>query len=139
RISPDGRTLVVTNRGSNSISIFDVAPYNPVQSREAAPRLRAAFPACPGASDAVILPDSSKVFIACSAGHQVMAVSLAAAPGSWAAKQNPALLTDQMLTLLDVGKMPVHLAMKPDGGEIFVSNFGSDSISEISTPTNEVG
>ncbi len=69
--------------------------------------------------------------MACSAGHQVMALSLAAAPGSWAAKQNPSLATDHMLALLDVGKMPVHLAMKPDGGEIFVSNFGSDSFSEI--------
>jgi YVTN family beta-propeller protein len=139
RISSDGRSLVVTNRGSNSVSIFDVPPYSPAQTREAAPRLRAAFPGCPGASDAVILPDSSKAFIACSIGHQVMVVSLAAAPGSWAARQNPALMTDHMLTLLDVGKQPVHLAMKPDGGEIFVSNFGSDSISEISTGTNEVG
>jgi YVTN family beta-propeller protein len=139
RISPDGRSLVVTNRGSNSVSIFDVPPYNPAQAQEPSPHLRAAFPGCPGASDAVILPDSSKAFIACSGGHQVMAVSLAAAPGSWAAKQNPALMTDHMLTLLDVGKTPIHLAMKPDGGEIFVSNFGSDSISEISTPTNEVG
>ena len=68
-----------------------------------------------------------------------MAVGLAAAPGSWAAKQNPALMTDRLLTFLDVGKTPVHLAMKPDGGEIFVSNFGSDSISEIATWTNEVG
>ena len=139
RISPDGRTLVVTNRGSNSVSIFDVPPYDPAQAHEPAPHLRAAFPGCPGAADAVILPDSSKAFIACSSGHQVMVVSLAAAPSSWAARQNPALLTDHMLTLLDVGKIPVHLAMKPDGGEIFVSNFGSDSISEISTWTNEVG
>jgi YVTN family beta-propeller protein len=139
RISPDGRSLVVTNHGSNSVSIFDVPPYNPAQTYEPSPHLRAAFPGCPGAADAVILPDSSKAFIACSSGHQVMAVSLAAAPGSWAARQNPALMTDHMLTLLDVGKIPVHLAMKPDGGEIFVSNFGSDSISEISTPTNEVG
>ena len=139
RISPDGRSLVITNRASNSVSIFDVPPYNPAGTPEAPPHLRAAFPGCPGASDVVILPDSSKAFIACSSGHQVMAVSLAAAPGSWSAKQNPALMTDHMLTLLDVGKTPVHLAMKPDGGEIFVSNFGSDSISEISTPTNEVG
>jgi YVTN family beta-propeller protein len=138
-ISPDGRSLVVTNHGSDSVSIFDVPPYNPAETREPPPHLRAAFPGCPGASDAVILPDSSKAFIACSAGHQVMAVGLAAAPGSWAARQNPALMTDHMLTLLDVGKLPVHLAMKPDGGEIFVSNFGSDSISEISTGTNEVG
>jgi YVTN family beta-propeller protein len=66
-----------------------------------------------------------------------MAVSLAQAPRT--ARQNPALIADHMLTLLDVGKAPVHLAMKPDGGEIFVSNFGSDSISEISTGSNEVG
>jgi YVTN family beta-propeller protein len=139
RISPDGRSLVVTNRGSGSVSIFDVPPYNPAVVPERALRLRAAFPGCPGAADAVILPDSSKAFIACSAGHQVMAVSLAAAPGSWPAKQNPALMTDHMLALLDVGKTPVHLALKPDGGEIFVSNYGSDSISEIATGTNEVG
>jgi YVTN family beta-propeller protein len=29
--------------------------------------------------------------------------------------------------------------MKPDGGEIFVSNFDSDTVSEIATGTNEVG
>ena len=139
RISADGRSLVVTNRASNSVSVFDVEPYDPSVASERPPRLRAAFPGCPGASDAAILPDSSKAFIACSEGHQVMAVSLAAAPGSWAAKQNPALMTDQMLTFLDVGETPVHLAMKPDGGEIFVSNYGSDSISEIATGTNEVG
>jgi YVTN family beta-propeller protein len=139
RISRDGRSLVVTNRGSGSVSIFAVQPYDAAARSEPAPRLRAALSGCPGAGDAVILNDSSKAFIACSAGHQVMAVSLAAAAGSWAATHNPALLTDRMLTLLDVGKMPVHLALKPDDGEIFVSNYGSDSISEIATPTNEVG
>jgi YVTN family beta-propeller protein len=139
RISSDGRSLVVTNRGSGSASIFDVSPYNAAAGPERAPHLRAAFPGCPGATDAVILPDSSKAFIACSAGHQVMAVGLAAAVGSWPARQNPALRNDRMLALLDVGKMPVNLALKPDGGEIFVSNYGSDSISEIATGTNEVG
>ncbi len=48
-------------------------------------------------------------------------------------------LPDRLLALLDVGKSPVHLAMKPDGGEIFVSDFGSDTISEIATGANEVG
>jgi YVTN family beta-propeller protein len=46
---------------------------------------------------------------------------------------------DRLLSFLDVGKTPIQLAMKPDGGEIFVSNFDSDSISEIATGTNEVG
>jgi YVTN family beta-propeller protein len=141
RISPDGRSLVVSNRASGSVSIFDISPYNPAAAAatEPPPHLRAAFPGCPGAADAEILPDSSKAFIACSDGHQVMAVGLAAAPGSSAAKQNPALMMDRVLALLDVGKTPVNLALKPDGGEIFVSNSASDSISEITTGTNEVG
>jgi YVTN family beta-propeller protein len=138
RISPDGRSLVVTNRGSSSVSIFSVAPYIPNAPAKQPLHLRAAFPDCPGATDAQILPDSSKVFVACSSGHQVMAISLAAAPGSWPARQDSAALTDHLLTLLDVGLNPVHLGLKPDGGEVFASNFASDSISEISTWTNEV-
>jgi YVTN family beta-propeller protein len=138
-VSPDGRTLIVTNHGSGSVSLFDITPYNSVTSSAVGARLRSTFSGCPGATDTVILPDSSKVFIACSAGHQVMAIGLAAASGSWAAKQNSSLMVDHMLALLDVGKTPVHLAMKPDGGEIFVSNMDSDSFSEIATWTNEVG
>jgi YVTN family beta-propeller protein len=67
-----------------------------------------------------------------------MVVSLAAAPGSWEAKQDLSLLTDHLLTLLDVGPTPVQLALKPDGGQIFCSDFDSDSISAIDTETNEV-
>jgi YVTN family beta-propeller protein len=44
-----------------------------------------------------------------------------------------------LLALLDVGKTPVNLALKPDGGELIVSNFGSNSISIIETTNNEVG
>jgi len=137
QISPDSRSLVVTNRRSGSVSVFAVGAYSAPPQH--ALQLRAAFSGCSVATHAVILPDSSKAFIACSGSHQVMAISLAAAPDSWAARQDPSLTTDHMLALLDVGLTPVHLALKPDGGEIFVSNFGSDSISEISTWTNEVG
>ena len=141
-IAPDMRSLVVTNRASDSVSIFAVDPTEPLGApkEQAQPlHLRSTFTGCPGATDAVILPDSSKAFIACSAGHQVMAINLAAAPDTWAAKQNPSLMSDHKLALLDVGETPVDLAMKPDGGELFVSNFASDSISEVSTYTNEVG
>ncbi|MGP8258805.1 MAG: YncE family protein [Acidobacteriaceae bacterium] len=153
RISRDMRSLVVTNRGGGSVSIFAVEPYAAkgeglglvaklaprTEAKETLPHLRAVFTGCPGATDSVILNDSSKAFIACSGGHQVMAVSLAAAPGSWAAKQNSTLLSDHMLALMDVGQTPVQLALKPDGGEVFCANFGSDSVSEIETGTNEVG
>jgi DNA-binding beta-propeller fold protein YncE len=46
---------------------------------------------------------------------------------------------DALEAMLDVGRSPVHLALKPDGGELFVSNFDADSISEIVTGTNDVG
>ncbi len=134
RISPDMRSLVVTNRGSGSVSVFSVDNTVDVHPL----KLRAIFRGCAGATDAVILQDSSKAFVACTGENKLMAISLAAAPDSWAAKQDASALTDHMLTLLDVGKTPVQLALKPDGGELFVMNFDSDSISEVLTQANEV-
>ncbi len=122
RISPDGKTLVVANRKGNSVSILDPSTG----------QIRAVFEGCPGADDAVILPDSTKAFAACADGHQVMVIALAHS------KINPDK-PDQLETLLDVGRSPVQLALKPDGGEIFVSNSQSDSISEIYAGTDEVG
>jgi len=104
------------------------------------PKLRATFAGCPGATDIAILPydPSTKAFIACSGGHQVMAVALAQPADSWAVKQNPSLAADHMLALLDVGKTPVQLTLKPDGGQVFSANFDSDSISAIDTESDEV-
>ncbi len=121
RVSPDGKTLVVANRRGNSISIFDTA------SRTA----RAVFEGCPGASDVIILPDSSKAFAACSGGHQIIAIALAGKPEH---SGKP----DRVESLLDVGREPVQLALKPDGGEVFVSNSLSNSISEVITGTDDV-
>jgi len=46
---------------------------------------------------------------------------------------------DRLETLMDVGRAPVQLALKPDGGEIFASNSLSDSVSEIYDSSDEVG
>ncbi len=134
RVAPDNRTLVVSNRAAGSVSIYSI------QADDVAHPLvfRDAFAGCTGATDVAILPDSSKAFVACSGSHNVMALWLAAAPDSWRGKQDATLQHDQMLCLLDVGQTPTHLAIKPDGGEVFSTNFDSDSISEISTWTNEV-
>jgi YVTN family beta-propeller protein len=118
RMAPDGKTLIVANRGDGSVSLIDPSTGLP----------RAVFSGCPGASDVIILPDSSKAFTACAAGHQVMVVALAHS------KQ-----PDRLETLLDVGRAPVQLALKPDGGELFVLNSLSDSISEVVTSTDDVG
>lgn len=123
RISPDGNSLVVSNRVSGTVSIADPHSF----------RVRSTFSGCPGATSIVILPDSSKAFVACSGGHQVMVLALAHPAGP-----DPAA-SDSLLTFLDVGNTPIQIALKPDGGEAFVSNFDSGTISEIATPSNEVG
>jgi len=122
RVSPDGKTLVVPNRAGNSVSVVDAASRT----------VRAVFEGCAGAVDAVILPDSSKAFVACSGGHQVMAILLA---HSQAHPDQP----DRLEAVMDVGRAPLHLALKPDGGELFVSNALSDNISEVVTSTDDVG
>jgi len=122
RVAPDGKTLVVANRRGNSVTLMDPASGH----------MRAVFDGCPGASAPVILPDSSKTFVACSAGHQVMVIALARADA------RPAQ-PDRLEALMDVGLAPVDLALKPDGGEIFAANSLSDSVSEIYNGTDEVG
>ena len=129
RLAPDGKTLVVANQQGNSVTLMDPADGH----------VRAVFAGCPGAASPVILTDSSKAFVACSAGHQVMVIALA---NSTARPNQSGLVAgqvaDQVEALMDVGRAPVDLAMKPDGGEIFVSNSLSDSVSEIYNTTDEV-
>jgi YVTN family beta-propeller protein len=134
RISPDGKTLVVANRRAGSVSLIDPA----------ARQVREVFEGCPGASDAVILPDSSKAFVACSGGHQIMAIALArgtAHPANDPALKSESLSTqpDRLEALLDVGQAPLQLALKPDGGELFTLNSLSNSVSEVVTTTDDVG
>ena len=140
RVAPDNRTLVVSNRVAGSISVYSIlaSQQHPLQFRDA-------FSGCDGATDVVIAPDSTsdirsgaKAFVACSGASRVMVVHLGAAANSYRGKQDAALQKDELLCFLAVGKTPTHLALKPDGGEIFTTNFDSDSISEISTGTNEV-
>jgi YVTN family beta-propeller protein len=119
-VAPDGKTLVVANRAANSVALLD--PASGI--------VRSVFQNCPGASAPVILADSSKVFVPCSAGHQVIVIALARP-----ADHQP----DQLQTFIDVGRAPVHLALKPDDGELFASNSFSDSISEVVTNSNDVG
>ena len=128
KLSPDGKTLVVANWGGDSVTLIDAETG----------KLRAILEGCPGAVSPVILPDSSKAFVACSGGHQVMTIALAKPQPQSGTEAQPAA-QDRLETLMDVGRAPVHLAMKPDGGEVFVSNSLSNSVSEIYASTDEVG
>jgi DNA-binding beta-propeller fold protein YncE len=60
--------------------------------------VRSTIQICHEPTDIAILPDSSKAFVACSGSAQVASIDLK---------------TDKLLALLDVGKTPVSLALKP--------------------------
>src|SRR5262249_31247300 len=128
RVSPDGKTAVVANRNGDSVALIDTDKL----------QVRATVFICSQPTDIAILPDSSKAFVACteradpsdksSRENKKQAVATDDGPGQVAVVD---LTSSKLLTLLDVGKTPVHLALKPDGGELFVSNFGSDTVSTI--------
>jgi len=80
--------VVVSNRGDNSVSLIDAQQL----------RVRTTLPICAQPTDIAILPDNSKAFVACSGSAQVASIDLK---------------TDKVLALLDVGKSPAHLALKP--------------------------
>lgn len=122
RISPDGSSVVVSNRGDNTVSVIDASSL----------RVRATLPVCEQPEDIAILPDSSKAFVACSGSSQVASIALAHSKTGDGAN-------DRLLALIDVGRTPVSLALKPDGGELIVCDFDSDSISLIETGNDEVG
>jgi YVTN family beta-propeller protein len=134
RVTPDGKTVVVSNRGQDSVSLLDTEKLT----------LRSSIPICSQPTDIAILADSSKAFVVCAAASSPTAKPNSKTKGAQN-EDGPGqvavidLKAEKLLALLDVGKMPVHLALKPDGGEMFVSNFGSDSVSTIETGNNEVG
>lgn len=141
RVSLDGKIVVAAEREGNSVSIIDTEKMG----------IRSSVAVCRQPTDAQILPDSGKAFVACSGSAQIAVVGLNSQqspaqtliPKKIRTTDTPVAARefgpDKLLALLDVGATPVHLALKPDGGEIFVSNFGADTISEIATGTNEVG
>ena len=133
RVSPDGATVVVSNRDDNTVSVIDAKAL----------RVRATLQVCLQPEDIAILPDSSKAFVACSGSSQVASIALApielASIALAKTEKSGEPATDRVLALLDVGRTPVSLALKPDGGELIVCDFDSDSISIIETGNNEVG
>ena len=138
KISPDGRSLAVSNRGSGSISPVRRGHQGPAHPASIVRRL----PRCHRPRHHPARP--------CTALHQGLRRVLRGqhrhgrrtrpvtrhVGGKAGPTQHP---RPASFAYLRVGKDPVQLAVKPDGGEIFVSNFGSDSFSEISTWTNDVG
>ncbi|MEO8727580.1 MAG: YncE family protein [Acidobacteriaceae bacterium] len=153
RAAEHAALAVVSERIGNSISVLDL---NTLKLRTSS------LPVCAQPTDLVVMPDGSKAFIACSGSNQIAVVALGSREVDDSVVQtsikkftahNPNskgvaegipdgwrwTVQDKLLTLLTVGKSPVQLALKPDTGELFATNFDAETVSEVLTGDNEVG
>lgn len=91
-------------------------------------RLAATVPLPAPPTAVVALPYGHKAFVLCPGANELAVVDLAP----------PAAV----LTYLSIGPNPKAMALKPDGGELFVSNYGVDgggaTVSAVDTTANQV-
>ena len=97
----------VSERGSGTVSVVDPAG-----------KLLSSVKACAQPTD-IAVTARNRAFVACSGEGKVAVI------GSENERDY------KLYALLPVGQTPTSLAMKPDTGEVFVTNFDSNTISEI--------
>src|SRR5207244_3923259 len=103
-LTPDGKVLVISDAApSNRVHLVDVDSRKLLGSVEVGKD--------PGPM--VVLPDSSKVFVADTGEEKVSAVDIA---------------SRQLLSHLELAARPSALLLKPDGGEIFVLSYEGASL-----------
>ena len=113
-LTPDGKVLVISDAApSNRVHLVDVDSRKLLGSVEVGKD--------PGPM--VVLPDSSKVFVADTGEPKVSAVDIA---------------SRQLLSHLETAARPSALLLKPDGGEIFVLSAQGSSLTIVDAFHNNV-
>lgn len=112
-VTPDDRTVLVTNWCSWDLSIIDVATHRVVHT----------VPLDRYPRGIVVAPDSSTAYIALMGAQRVVSVDLA---------------TRKVKRLAATGNGPRHLVISPDGRVIYVTNNASGTVSKVDARTGTV-
>jgi YVTN family beta-propeller protein len=145
----------VTNAGSNSVSVVDIATNTVV----------ATVPVGRNPVYSAVTPDGTKAYVANSGANSVSVIDTATntVVATLTVGMNPATVaitpdgtkayvintgansvsvidtaTNIVVTTVPVGRNPVDIAITPDGTKAYVTNAGAHSVSVISTATNSV-
>lgn len=113
-ITPDGRTLLVTQEYSNSLYLIDTAGYAVRTLQFGLALLGGQYPAA-----VTVAPDSRTAYVALQGANRVAVVGLSGAPA--------------IRRTIAVGDHPVALALSPDGTQLYVANANSDTLTIVAT------
>lgn len=104
-LTPDGKTALVTNRHSDTVTVLEVAP----------PKLKAVstIPVGDEPRGVAVSPDGSRAFVALAGDDAVAVIDLKGR---------------KVLRRIETGDEPWHVAVTPDGGRLVVGNARSGDV-----------
>ena len=114
RSTPDGKTIVVANRGDATVALHDAATL----------ALRGTIPVVARPEDIAIMADSSIAFVRSASEARISVVDLR---------------RGVLLTHLELAGRPTQMLLKPDGGELYLISPEAHGLQVINTATHEVG
>lgn len=112
-VTPDDRSVLVTNWCSDDMSVIDVASAAEVARVDIGRYPRGI----------AVSPDSATAYVAVMGGDVVARVELA---------------TLDVSPLVRTGDGPRHLVLSPDGSALYVTNNGEGTVSRVDTASGEV-
>jgi YVTN family beta-propeller protein len=120
-----GNRAYVANQGTNTVTVLDT-------SNAAAPTLVRTITVGSGPTGLVASPDGSKVYVA---NKNSGTVSVIRTSDNTVVDINPATTT---VDSIKVGSQPEFLALNTTGSRLYVTNYGSSTVSVIDTATNKL-
>ncbi len=113
-VAPDGKTVWVTNRGANTVSVLSTATDEVVASFDSGGKMpiRLKF-----------TPDGKEAWVSNARSASVTVFDAA---------------TRKLVATIEVGAVPVGIQMTPDGKTAFVANTNDDKVSVIDIATKKV-
>jgi DNA-binding beta-propeller fold protein YncE len=110
-VSPDGRSVYVTNGESDTLSQYSVGPGGGLS-----PKSPATVPTGPNPAGVAVSPDGGSVYVANFDSVSQYSVG----PGGALSPKSPATVP--------AGERPIGVAVSPDGGSVYVLDVGSEAV-----------
>jgi YVTN family beta-propeller protein len=108
-LTPDGKTLLVVNPDSNSMTLVDTVTQEPIKE----------IPVGVDPRSVAVSPDGEWAYVANQGSNSLSVIDLKG---------------QSVLHLLPVGNRPVGVAISPDGKSLAVAELGEDSVRLIEIP-----